>query len=168
MGYGPIQIKNSVPSGVSVEPSNRSHFLSSSIGPPRAACYSTSRNLYHKFSFSVIEYVLGTGVCRVAELLEIPDAECGIGSGRSAGPLHAHNPAFHGRGGCAERKSAGVAGEAPIADVAQAIASASSWRERALRRSDVRRSGVREARQAASGRPRRHTVEQVIEAQKHI
>jgi hypothetical protein len=85
MGYGPIQIKKSVPSGVSVEPSNRSHPYPSSIDPPRAACYSTNRNLYHKFSFSAIEYVLGIGVCRVAELLEVPDAEWGIArEGRQA------------------------------------------------------------------------------------
>jgi hypothetical protein len=48
--------------------------------------------------------------------------------------LHEHKGAFHVHGNYAERKIAGVAGEGPIADATQAIASASSWRERARRR----------------------------------
>jgi hypothetical protein len=64
---------------------------------------------------------------------EFSGAEWGI-LGKSAGPLHEHKGAFHVHGNYAERKIAGVAGEGPIADATQAIASASSWRERARRR----------------------------------
>jgi hypothetical protein len=41
--------------------------------------------------------------------------------GRAAGRLHGHKRAFHVHGGYAERKIAGFAGEAPIADPARAM-----------------------------------------------
>ena len=74
--------------------------------------------------------------------------------GRSAGPLHEHKRASHVHGGYADRKIAGVAGEAPIADAAQAIASASSWRACARAAADARRPSVQELLPASEGRPR--------------